>query len=655
MTKQELKQKFGAGQYPTEDDFAELIDMILTPTSEILQKNVVGLLSALQGKYDRERGESLEASIENLVNNLNAETTRAKQVESEKANTVDIANSLFKGTLYLNANSDAIYTDSSLTKLDVAHNDDGAGLWIIRGNSVVGIMSRGWSEATIYPHNARYLIHWIWSEEQGQWIRAEVAKSYTITEAERNKWNNTITNLSTETTRAQNAESALQNNIDKEKTRAQQAENTLSQTIETVAESALETFATKEQLTVENKRAVAAEQTLQKNITAETTRAQNAEAALQLNIDSETTKRTEAILNIDPRLIKGTLYARNINNDNMTFRLYTNSNYIDENEFISNYVGGGVGSIWKISGHLGGILISSWHHLLLICSSYMIRFYYTDFEGKVLPTTQTTGGYWRKCDRYTYHTYTEQASWNKVVQDFNTFLKSADTSNTAINRWKEIEDFLVGVTDTNTLTSLLEEQYTLLQKNIDVEKSRAEQAETSLFESIENMADVCLETFASKTALSEENERAVGAEQTLQKNITAETTRAQNAESALQNNIDNLKCGNIDTMENGAQIVSDENGKYGLLLTNRNGNMSSWRQRLITFTGIIERHWDKTIGNMGGNWSSVWATVLEWDKITTVGSDVSDNTLTLTGSNIVEDTTAIILQQATVYNNTLIL
>ncbi|MBQ7818308.1 MAG: hypothetical protein IJ341_01275, partial [Bacteroidales bacterium] len=251
MTKQELKQKFRAGQYPTENDFAELIDMMLTPTSEILQKNVVGLLSALQGKYDRERGEGLEASIENLVNNLNAEIIRAKQVESEKANTVDIANSLFKGTLYLNANSDAIYTDSSLTKLDVAHNDDGAGLWIIRGNSVVGIMSRGWSEATIYPHNARYLIHWIWSEEQDQWVRAEVAKSYTITEAERNKWNKGINDLSTESTRAQNTESALQKSINVEKVRAEEAEAALLSSIKDVADNVSETFATKEQLTAE--------------------------------------------------------------------------------------------------------------------------------------------------------------------------------------------------------------------------------------------------------------------------------------------------------------------------------------------------------------------------------------------------------------------
>ena len=402
MTKAELKQLFKTGQYPTEDHFAALIDMILTPTSEIEQKNVRGLESALAGMYDKSRGEGLEVSVSHLQVRLIEEINRAQEAEALKANIADITNSLFKGTLYLNNNSDAIFKDAALTDRDNQHDADGAGIWIVRGNSIVGIMTRGWNEATIYPHNARYMIHWVWNTEQEQWVRAEIAKSYTITEVERNKWNKVINDLSTETTRAQNAESALQNNIDKEKTRAQQAENALSQTIETVAESALETFATKEQLTVENK-------------------------------------------------------------------------------------------------------------------------------------------------------------------------------------------------------------------------------------------------------------RAVGAEQTLQKNLTAETTRAQNAESALQNNIDNLKCGNIDTMENGAQIVSDGNGKYGLLLTSSSGSIDNWRQRLITFTGILERRWDRTIGNMGGNWSPIWTTVLEWDKITTEGADISNETLTLTGGNMVEDTTAIILQKATVYNNTLIL
>lgn len=38
---------------------------------------------------------------------------------------------------------------------------------------------------------------------------------------------------------------------------------------------------------------------------------------------------------------------------------------------------------------------------------------------------------------------------------FKTFLESADSSDTTINRWKEIETFLSGVTDTQSLTAML--------------------------------------------------------------------------------------------------------------------------------------------------------------------------------------------------------
>lgn len=48
-----------------------------------------------------------------------------------------------------------------------------------------------------------------------------------------------------------------------------------------------------------------------------------------------------------------------------------------------------------------------------------------------------------------------------------TFLESADTSDATINRWKEIEVFLKGITDTQTLTGLLEALRTDLQAYID--------------------------------------------------------------------------------------------------------------------------------------------------------------------------------------------
>jgi len=47
------------------------------------------------------------------------------------------------------------------------------------------------------------------------------------------------------------------------------------------------------------------------------------------------------------------------------------------------------------------------------------------------------------------------------------FLTAADASSTAINRWKEIENFLAGITDSQTLTGLLESMQTTLQTAIN--------------------------------------------------------------------------------------------------------------------------------------------------------------------------------------------
>lgn len=46
---------------------------------------------------------------------------------------------------------------------------------------------------------------------------------------------------------------------------------------------------------------------------------------------------------------------------------------------------------------------------------------------------------------------------NDFIDKVNTFLNDADASDETINRWKEIESFLAGITDKETLTGLLEE------------------------------------------------------------------------------------------------------------------------------------------------------------------------------------------------------
>ena len=46
---------------------------------------------------------------------------------------------------------------------------------------------------------------------------------------------------------------------------------------------------------------------------------------------------------------------------------------------------------------------------------------------------------------------------NDIIDKVDTFLNDADASDETINRWKEIESFLAGITDKETLTGLLEE------------------------------------------------------------------------------------------------------------------------------------------------------------------------------------------------------
>lgn len=46
---------------------------------------------------------------------------------------------------------------------------------------------------------------------------------------------------------------------------------------------------------------------------------------------------------------------------------------------------------------------------------------------------------------------------NDFIDKVNTFFNDADASDETINRWKEIESFLAGITDKETLTGLLEE------------------------------------------------------------------------------------------------------------------------------------------------------------------------------------------------------
>ncbi len=103
-----------------------------------------------------------------------------------------------------------------------------------------------------------------------------------------------------------------------------------------------------------------------------------------------------------------------------------------------------------------------------------------------------------------------------LANTLKTFLEAKDTADSTINRWQEIETFLQGITDTETLSGLLEQ----LEKDITAAYDRAIAA-----------------------AVKVESDRAKGVEATLQTNIDGERQRAEAAETTLGKRITDTKTG----------------------------------------------------------------------------------------------------------------
>lgn len=101
-----------------------------------------------------------------------------------------------------------------------------------------------------------------------------------------------------------------------------------------------------------------------------------------------------------------------------------------------------------------------------------------------------------------------------LANTLKTFLEANDTADSTINRWQEIETFLQGITDTETLSGLLEQ----LEQDITAAYDKAIAA-----------------------AVKVETDRATGAEAALQRNIDGERQRAEAAESALGQRISDTK------------------------------------------------------------------------------------------------------------------
>lgn len=101
-----------------------------------------------------------------------------------------------------------------------------------------------------------------------------------------------------------------------------------------------------------------------------------------------------------------------------------------------------------------------------------------------------------------------------VASTLKTFLQSKDTADSTINTWQEIESFLQGITDSQSLTALLSQ----LEAKITTANNAAIAA-----------------------AVKTERERAEAAEGEVSRQVDREKTRAESAESALGERITQTK------------------------------------------------------------------------------------------------------------------
>ena len=153
---------------------------------------------------ERERATAAEqANAEAILAEQNrataAEQANADRIAAEVADRIAaiaaLNPQLLRGTLYLSSDSTRIYKDALMTQEYDLKEADGAGVWLVRGSMIVGFLIQGWFQATIYPHNAGYMLHWKWNAEFSRWEWEDTPKTYAVTPEEKEKWNDAVSRL----------------------------------------------------------------------------------------------------------------------------------------------------------------------------------------------------------------------------------------------------------------------------------------------------------------------------------------------------------------------------------------------------------------------------------------------------------------------------
>lgn len=174
--------------------------------------------------------------------------------------------------------------------------------------------------------------------------------------------------------------------------------------------------------------------------------------------------------------------------------------------------------------------------------------------GKSLSTNDLTDALLAKLNSLSNYDDTTLAARVKIVEDWKTALTS-DDADTVINTFNEIENFLKGVTESDSLTAMLAGIKSAVLTSLESETTERKAADTVLQNSLETIGQTVNDHESRITANKnnidavntrveyETNYRTSG-DETLQKNIDAEVTRAKATETANATNI-NKKADNI--------------------------------------------------------------------------------------------------------------
>lgn len=118
----------------------------------------------------------------------------------------------------------------------------------------------------------------------------------------------------------------------------------------------------------------------------------------------------------------------------------------------------------------------------------------------------------------------------EAVKKLHDFLEAAGSKDTVIENWKELEEFLEGLSGSESLESLLQKLYDALKDDITEEQTRATKQETQIQGEVD----------ALESSLTQETQRATQQETALQTSITQEKSRAEAAETKINETLNTL-------------------------------------------------------------------------------------------------------------------